>query len=81
MNFEEAEIEHPCSPQGKGKVLGVIVITDNRHPQSQDKSTVPDYRCSGFKGKPHNIQKRKLIPWSLYSTKIAVIFRTVFSQS
>jgi hypothetical protein len=30
MNFEEAEIEQSNSPQGKQKILGVIVLTDNR---------------------------------------------------
>jgi len=30
MSFEEGEIESGGSPQGKGKILGVIVLTDNR---------------------------------------------------
>jgi hypothetical protein len=30
MNFEEREIESNSSPQGKNKILSVIVITDNR---------------------------------------------------
>ncbi len=34
MNFEEAEIDRGSSPRGKGKVLGVIVLTDNRQVRS-----------------------------------------------
>jgi hypothetical protein len=30
MIFEDAEIDNSGTPTGKGKILGVIVITDNR---------------------------------------------------
>jgi hypothetical protein len=49
MNFEEAETK-PINSASKGKVLGVIVLTDNRNSLSHEKLPMPDYRCSGFKG-------------------------------
>jgi hypothetical protein len=30
MYLEEVEIENSSTPQGKGKILGVIILTDNR---------------------------------------------------
>jgi len=50
MNFEDAEIDNGLSPAGKGKILGVIVLTDNRQSRTSEKTAVPDFRCSAFKG-------------------------------
>lgn len=30
MNFEDVEIDNRITVQGKGKILGVIVLRDNR---------------------------------------------------
>ncbi len=59
MNFEDAEIDNNGTPTGKGKILGVIVITDNRLNKSNDKTNNPDFRCSAYKGKPSPTQKPK----------------------
>ena len=50
MNFEDAEIENSSSLPGRSKVLGVIVLTDNRENRTYDRSPQTDYRCSAFKG-------------------------------
>jgi hypothetical protein len=50
MHFSDAEIEYSSTPQGKGKVLGVIVLTDNRQDKASDKKPLPTYKSSGFKG-------------------------------
>ena len=83
MNFEEAEIERGDSPigKGKGKVLGVIVLTDNRQGRSHEKPSVPDYRCSGFKGKRKYRQRLKWTLSSLPSTKTPAASRTSSSPS
>lgn len=50
MHFSDAEIENSSTPQGKGKVLGVIVLTDNRQDKASDKKPLPSYKSSAFKG-------------------------------
>ncbi len=49
MSFEDAEIDNSCSTAGKGRILGVIVLTDNRQSKSAEKGPIPDFRCSAFK--------------------------------
>lgn len=50
MHFSDAEIENSSTPQGRGKVLGVIVLTDNRQDKPPQKKTHSDYTASAFKG-------------------------------
>jgi hypothetical protein len=49
MNFEEAELDNSSTPNNKSKILGVIVLRDNRQVEPIHKSSQPDYRCSAFK--------------------------------
>jgi len=59
MNFEDSELDNNGTPAGKGKILGVIVLTDNRTNKTNDKSNNNDFRCSAFKGNPPHTQKPK----------------------
>lgn len=65
MNFEDAEIDNSCSPAGKGRILGVIVLTDNRQSKSVEKASMPDFRCSAFKCILFTIKKLRSIPCNL----------------
>jgi hypothetical protein len=60
MNFEDAEIDNSGTPSGKGKILGVIVLTDNRINKSIDKNNNNDFRCSAYKGINLHTKKLKL---------------------
>lgn len=51
MHSQSREIEAPSSPQGRNRVLGVIVLTDNRQRALSEKSSTPNYRCSAFRCK------------------------------
>lgn len=55
MHFEDAEIEqHSSTPNNKSKVLGVIVLTDNRqHSPTHKHRTQKEFRGSGYKGTVH----------------------------
>ena len=59
MNFEEAELDNSGTPNNKSKILGVIVLRDNRQTEPVRKNSQPDYRCSAFKGKSILTQKPK----------------------
>lgn len=65
MNFEDTEIDNRCTPSGKSKILGVIVLTDNRINKPNDKNNTNDFRCSAFKGTKSHIKKPKSILSSL----------------
>jgi hypothetical protein len=67
MNSEEAEIDIGSPTNSKGKVLGVIVLTDNRQTQPKDKSGYSDYRCSAFKGTIHHDVETEIDPLEFVS--------------
>jgi len=50
MNCQLSEIESSNASSNKGRVLGVIVLTDNRMKKTEDKPNTYDYRNSAFKG-------------------------------
>lgn len=60
MNFEDAEIDNSGTYSGKCKILGVIVLTDNRINKPNDKTNNNDFRCSAYKGINAHIKKPKL---------------------
>ena len=51
------------SPGEKGKVLGVIVLTDNRTASPTAKPQLHDYRNSSFKGRNDHMQRQRSIHW------------------
>ena len=59
MHFEDAEIDQPSPNNNKSKVLGVIVLTDNRQTPQNLKSKPSELRSSAFKGTFPPIQKPK----------------------
>ena len=62
MNFEEAELDNSSTPNNKSKILGVIVLRDNRQVEPIRKGSQSDYRCSAFKCRSIFTQKLK---WTL----------------
>ena len=63
MSFEDKEIKNCGDTPAKTKIRGVIVLTDNRN--SNEKNSIIDFRCSGYKGIPYSMQKLKLILYNL----------------
>ena len=59
MHSQSREIEVPLSPHGRNRVLGVIVLTDNRQHPPTGKTNMPNYRCSAFRCKNCHMQRRK----------------------
>lgn len=55
MSFEDVEIGNNFTTPVKTKIKGVIVLTDNRNNINNDKSTLSDWRCSGYKGIPSDM--------------------------
>ena len=49
MNFEEAEIDNSNTPNNKSKVLGVIVLTDNRRTPEHSKDFSQTKKSSAFR--------------------------------
>ena len=62
MNFEDAEIDQSSTPNAKSKVLGVIVLTDNRQTPQDAKEKSQTFRCSAFKGKTSTIVETEVDP-------------------
>ena len=55
MHFEDTEIDPNSTPNGKSKVLGVIVLTDNRMTPSSFKQNGQRFRESAFRCIPSSI--------------------------
>lgn len=60
MKFEDKEIDNSGTVSGKSKILGVIVITDNRINRPNDKTNNNDFSGSAYKGTNFHIKKPKL---------------------
>ena len=65
MHFEDAEIDPNSTPNGKSKVLGVIVLTDNRMTPSSFKRNAHNFRESAFKCIPSSIIETEIDPLDL----------------
>ena len=63
MNFEDAEIDNSSTPNNKSKVLGVIVLTDNRRTPENPKDFSQTKRSSAFRCIKSSIQKPSSILW------------------
>lgn len=59
MHSQAREIETPSSPQDRKRVLGVIVLTDNRQHAPNDKIAPNTFRCSAFRCTPPLMQRLK----------------------
>jgi hypothetical protein len=49
MSFEEAENDASNGVSAKQKIVGVIVLTDNRKQTQPEKSVELDFKSSAFK--------------------------------